>query len=93
MRRHQGAVRAAQNEIGNYMTALEARRGQFVCAVADRDVAIAEVRGSVRRGTSLFVLLSLGRLLGSGLCLRLLGRQPGLITYRHSIDARSESSR
>ena len=45
MRRHRRAVRAAQNEIGNYMTALEAHRGQFVCAVAERDAAIAEVLG------------------------------------------------
>ena len=43
MRRHQRAVRAAQNEIGNYMIALEARRGQFVHAIAERDAAIAEV--------------------------------------------------
>ena len=43
VRKHQRLVRAAQNEIGNYMTALEARRGQFVCAVAERDAAIAEV--------------------------------------------------
>ena len=27
VRRHKRAVRVAQNEIGNYMTALEARRG------------------------------------------------------------------
>ena len=45
MSRHQRAVRATQNEIGNYMTALEARRGQFVHAVAERDAAIAEVQG------------------------------------------------
>ena len=45
MRRHQSAIRAAQNEIGNYMTALEVRRGQFVRAVAERDAAIAEVQG------------------------------------------------
>ena len=44
VRRHQRAVRAAQNEIGNYMTALEAHRGQFVRAVAERDEAITEVR-------------------------------------------------
>ena len=43
MRRHKRVVRAAQNEIGNCMTALEARWGQFVCAVAERDAAIAEV--------------------------------------------------
>ena len=43
VRRHRRAVRAAQNEIGNCMTALEARWGQFVCAVAERDAAIAEV--------------------------------------------------
>ena len=45
MRRHQRAVKVAQNEICNYMTALEARRGQFVHAVAERDAAIAEVQG------------------------------------------------
>ena len=49
MRRHRRAVRAAQNEIGNYMTALEACRGQFVRAVAERDVAIAKVQG-IRAG-------------------------------------------
>ena len=43
VRRHQRVVRAAQNEIGNYMTALEAHQGQFVCAVVERDAAIAEV--------------------------------------------------
>ena len=32
--RHRRAVRVAQNEICNYMTALEARRGQFAHAVA-----------------------------------------------------------
>ena len=42
--RHQRAVRAAQNEIGNYMIALEARRGQFVHAVAERDAARAELQ-------------------------------------------------
>ena len=41
--RHKRAVRAAQNEIGNYMTALKACRGQFVHVVAERDAAIAEV--------------------------------------------------
>ena len=45
MHRHQRAVRPAKNEIGNYMTALEVRRGQFVCAIAERDAAIAEVQG------------------------------------------------
>jgi len=45
VRRHQRVVRAAQNEIGNYMTALEAHQGQFVCAVVERDAAIAEVQG------------------------------------------------
>jgi len=35
VRRHKGAVRAAQNEVGNYMIALEAHRGQFVRAVAE----------------------------------------------------------
>ena len=45
VRRHQRAVRAAHNEIGNYMTALEARLGQFFCAVAERDATIAEVQG------------------------------------------------
>ena len=44
MRRHRRTVRAAQNEIGNYMTALEARRGQFVHAVAERDAARAELQ-------------------------------------------------
>ena len=43
MCRHRRAVRAAQNEIGNYMTALEARQGQFVHAVAKRDAARAEL--------------------------------------------------
>ena len=43
MCKHRRAVRAAQNEIGNYMIALEVRRGQFVHAVAERDAAIAEV--------------------------------------------------
>ena len=45
MRRHQRAVRAAQNEIDNYMIALEAHQGQFVRAVAERDVAIAKFQG------------------------------------------------
>ena len=45
MRRHKRAVRAAQNEIGNYMIALEACRGQFVRAIAERDAAIVEVQG------------------------------------------------
>ena len=44
VRRHRRAVRAAQNEIGNYMTALEAHRGQFVHAVAERDAARAELQ-------------------------------------------------
>ena len=43
--RHKRAVRAAQNEIGNYMIALEARWGQFVRAIAERDATIAEVQG------------------------------------------------
>ena len=43
--RHQRAVRAAQNEIGNYMIAFEAHWGQFVRAIVERDVAIAEVQG------------------------------------------------
>ena len=43
MRRDRRVVTAAQNEIGNYMTALEARWGQFVRAVAERDATIAEV--------------------------------------------------
>ena len=43
MRRHRRIVRAAQNEIGNYRTALEAHRGQFVHAVAERDAARAEL--------------------------------------------------
>ena len=45
MRRHQRAVTAAQNEIGNYMIGLEAHRGQFVRAIAERDAAIVEVQG------------------------------------------------
>ena len=45
MRRHRRVVSAAQNEIGNYMIALEARRGQFVRAIAERDATIAEVQG------------------------------------------------
>ena len=44
VRRHKRAVRVAQNEIGNYMTALEACRGQFVHAVAERDAARAELQ-------------------------------------------------
>ena len=44
MHRHQRAVRVAQNEIGNYMTALEARRGHFVHVVAERDAARAELQ-------------------------------------------------
>ena len=40
---HRRVVREAQNEIGNYMTALEAHRGQFVFAVAERDAARAEL--------------------------------------------------
>ena len=44
VRRHKRTVRAVQNEIGNYMTALEAQRGQFVRAIAERDEAITEVR-------------------------------------------------
>ena len=43
VRRHQRAVRVAQNEIGNFMTALYARRGQFVRAVVERDAARAEL--------------------------------------------------
>ena len=43
--RHQRAIRAAQNEIGNYMIALEARREQFVHAIPKRDATIAEVQG------------------------------------------------
>ena len=43
VRRHQRAITAAQNEIGNYMIALEAHRGLFVGPVAERDTAIAEV--------------------------------------------------
>ena len=45
MCRHQRAVRAAQNDIGNYMIALKACRGQFVRVVAEKDAAIAEVQG------------------------------------------------
>ena len=44
MRRHRRAVRAAQNEIGNYMTALEACWVQFVNVVAKRDAARAELQ-------------------------------------------------
>ena len=44
MRRHRRVVRAAQNEIGNYMIALEARWGQFVHVVAERDAARAELQ-------------------------------------------------
>ena len=40
---HRRVVRATQNEVGNYMIALEARRGQFVHAVAERDAARAEL--------------------------------------------------
>ena len=43
--RHKRAVRVAQNEIGNYMTALEACWGHFVHAAAERDAAIAKVQG------------------------------------------------
>ena len=43
MHRHQRVVRAAQNEIGNYMTTLEARQGQFDHAVVERDEARAEL--------------------------------------------------
>ena len=43
--RHRRVVRAAQNQVGNYMIALEARQGQFVRAVAERDAALAEVQG------------------------------------------------
>ena len=43
VRRHRRVVRAAQNEIGNYMTALEAHQGQFVRAVAEGDAARAEL--------------------------------------------------
>ena len=41
---HKRVVRVARNEIGNYTTALEARRGQFVHAVAKRDAARAELQ-------------------------------------------------
>ena len=44
MHRHQRVVRAAQNEIGNYMAALDACRWQFVHAVAERDAARAELQ-------------------------------------------------
>ena len=43
--RHRRVARAAQNEIGNFMTALEARRGQFICAIIERDVARAKLQG------------------------------------------------
>ena len=43
VRRHQRAVRVAQNEVGNYMIALEARWGQFVCAIVEREAARAEL--------------------------------------------------
>ena len=44
VRKHRRAVRAAQNEIGNYMIALEARRGQFVHAIAERDATRVELQ-------------------------------------------------
>ena len=44
VRRHRREVRAAQNEICNYVTALEAHRGQFVHAVAERDATRAELQ-------------------------------------------------
>ena len=44
MRRHRRVVRAAQNEIGNFMIALDARRGQFVHAVAESDAARVELQ-------------------------------------------------
>ena len=44
MRRHRRVVRVAQNEIGNYMIALEAHQVQFVHAIAERDVARAELQ-------------------------------------------------
>ena len=37
------AVRAAQHEIDNFTIALEARRRQFGCVVAERDAARAEL--------------------------------------------------
>ena len=43
VRRHRRVVKAAQNEIGNFMIALEARRGTFVRGVAERDAARAEL--------------------------------------------------
>ena len=42
--RHRRVVRAAQNVIGNYMTALEAHWGQFVHVVTERDAARAELQ-------------------------------------------------
>ena len=44
MCRHRRAIRAAQNEIGNYLTALEAHRGQFVHVIAERDAARAKLQ-------------------------------------------------
>ena len=44
MRRHQRAIRAAHNEIGNYMTTLDACWRQFVHAIAERDVARAKLQ-------------------------------------------------
>ena len=36
-RKYGNELRAAQNEIGGFMNALETRRQQFVCAVRERD--------------------------------------------------------
>ena len=41
--RHRREVRVAQNEIGNYMIALDTRRRQFLHAIAERDAARAEL--------------------------------------------------
>ena len=43
MRRDRRVVGVAQNEIGNYMIALDTRRRQFVHAVAERDAARSEL--------------------------------------------------
>ena len=57
MRRHERVVRAAQNEIGNYMIALKARRGQFVHAIAERDAARAELQ-DIHAGRDEVILLA-----------------------------------
>ena len=44
MRRHQRAAREAHRETDNAITALEACRVQLVNAIAERDVARAEIQ-------------------------------------------------